>query len=61
MIIGRKEEFKEFREDDLIDIFDIMHTPPELSRFELDKKLIKVNTDAIADIALIKFYNTSAS
>lgn len=37
-----QEEFKEFREDDLIDIFDIMHTPPELSRFELDKKLILV-------------------
>ena len=37
-----KQEFASFRDDDLIDIFDIMCTPPELSRFELDKKLILV-------------------
>lgn len=37
-----KQEFSEFREDDLIDIFDIMCIPTDLSRFELDKKLILV-------------------
>lgn len=37
-----KQEFAQFRDDDMIDIFDIMCTPPELSRFELDKKLILV-------------------
>lgn len=33
---------QEFRDDDLIDIFDIMCIPTDLSRFELDKKLILV-------------------
>lgn len=37
-----KQEFAEFRDDDLIDIFDIMCIPTDLSRFELDKKLILV-------------------
>ncbi|AWK52496.1 hypothetical protein DIC82_16475 [Clostridium beijerinckii] len=37
-----KQEFTEFRDDDLIDIFDIMCIPTDLSRFELDKKLILV-------------------
>lgn len=37
-----KQEFAIFREDDLIDIFDIMCMPADLSRFELDKKLILV-------------------
>ena len=37
-----KQEFVEFRYDDLIDIFDIMCIPTDLSRFELDKKLILV-------------------
>ena len=37
-----KQEFSEFRDDDLIDIFDIMCIPTDLSRFELDKKLILV-------------------
>lgn len=37
-----KQEFAEFRDDDLIDIFDIMCIPADLSRFELDKKLILV-------------------
>lgn len=37
-----KDEFREFRDDDTIDIFDIMCIPSNLSRFELDKKLIIV-------------------
>lgn len=37
-----KKEFAQFRDDDLIDIFDIMCIPTDLSRFELDKKLILV-------------------
>lgn len=37
-----KQEFSTFRNDDLIDIFDIMCVPSDLSRFELDKKLILV-------------------
>lgn len=37
-----KQEFAEFRREDLIDIFDIMCIPSDLSRFELDKKLILV-------------------
>lgn len=37
-----KQEFAQFRDDDLIDIFDIMCIPTDLSRFELDKKLILV-------------------
>lgn len=37
-----KQEFAQFRDDDLIDIFDIMCIPGSLSRFELDKKLILV-------------------
>lgn len=36
------DEFKEFREDDLVEIFDIMCVPKDMSRFELDKKLIIV-------------------
>lgn len=37
-----KQEFSSFRDDDLIDIFDIMCVPNDLSRFELDKKLILI-------------------
>lgn len=37
-----KQEFAQFRDDDLVDIFDIMCIPIDLSRFELDKKLIIV-------------------
>ncbi|MGL5576972.1 MAG: Z1 domain-containing protein [Sarcina sp.] len=37
-----KSEFKEFVEDDMIEIFDIMCMPPNMSKFELDKKLIIV-------------------
>ena len=37
-----KQEFAQFRDEDLIDIFDIMCVPTDLSRFELDKKLILV-------------------
>ena len=37
-----KQEFDQFLDDDVIDIYDIMCTPPELSRYELDKKMILV-------------------
>ena len=37
-----KQEFVDFRDDDIIDIFDIMCMPPNMSKFELDKKLIIV-------------------
>lgn len=37
-----KLEFSEFRDDDIIEIFDIMCIPPRMSKFELDKKLILV-------------------
>lgn len=31
-----------FRGDDMIEIFDIMCMPPNMSKFELDKKMIIV-------------------
>lgn len=37
-----RQEFFQFRDDDLIDIFDIMCIPPNMSKFELDKKMILV-------------------
>ncbi|SFU53549.1 Z1 domain-containing protein [Clostridium sp. DSM 8431] len=37
-----RDEFKVFRDDDIIEIFDIMCMPPNMSKFELDKKLIIV-------------------
>ncbi|MDD6794463.1 MAG: Z1 domain-containing protein [Clostridiaceae bacterium] len=37
-----REEFKIFRDDDIIEIFDIMCMPPNMSKFELDKKMIIV-------------------
>lgn len=37
-----KQEFKIFRDDDIVEIFDIMCIPPNMSRFELDKKMIIV-------------------
>ncbi len=37
-----KDEFKAFRDEDIIEIFDIMCMPPNMSKFELDKKLIIV-------------------
>lgn len=37
-----QQEFAVFKDDDIVDIFDIMCIPQELSRFELDKKLIIV-------------------
>lgn len=37
-----REEFKVFRDDDIIEIFDIMCMPPNMSKFELDKKMIIV-------------------
>ena len=42
--IGNEEYYDQelFENDDLIDIFDIMCIPTDLSRFELDKKLILV-------------------
>lgn len=36
------QEFKEFKDDDVIEIFDIMCMPSKMSRYELDKKLIIV-------------------
>ena len=37
-----KQEFEAFRDDDIVEIFDIMCIPPNMSRFELDKKMIIV-------------------
>ena len=37
-----KQEFAPFRDEDLIEIFDIMCIPTDLSRFELDKKIILI-------------------
>ncbi|MBC5626632.1 hypothetical protein H8S10_14360 [Clostridium sp. NSJ-49] len=37
-----KDEFKEFKDEDIIEIFDIMCMPPSMSQFELDKKMIIV-------------------
>lgn len=37
-----RDEFKAFRDEDIIEIFDIMCMPPNMSKFELDKKLIIV-------------------
>ena len=37
-----KKEFYDFRDDDIIEIFDIMCIPPNMSQFELDKKMIIV-------------------
>lgn len=37
-----RQEFADFRDDDIIDMFDIMCVPPRMSKFELDKKLIIV-------------------
>ena len=36
------QEFKQFKDVDLVDVYDIMCMPPDLSKFELDKKLIIV-------------------
>ncbi|CUN53094.1 Z1 domain-containing protein [Clostridium disporicum] len=37
-----KDEFREFKDEDIIEIFDIMCMPPSMSQFELDKKMIIV-------------------
>lgn len=37
-----KQEFEAFRDDDIVEIFDIMCMPPNMSKFELDKKMIIV-------------------
>lgn len=37
-----KQEFEVFRDEDIIEIFDIMCMPPNMSKFELDKKMIIV-------------------
>ena len=37
-----QQEFAVFKDDDIVDIFDIMCVPQELSKFELDKKIIVV-------------------
>ncbi|RMD01095.1 hypothetical protein D9O40_08995 [Clostridium autoethanogenum] len=37
-----RQEFAVFRDEDIIEIFDIMCIPPNMSKFELDKKLIIV-------------------
>jgi len=36
------EDFKDFVEDDLVQIFDIMHTPENLPRYVLEQKIIMV-------------------
>ena len=36
------QEFKEFKDDDIIEIFDIMCMPPDMKKYELEKKLIIV-------------------
>lgn len=33
-----KQEFYDFRDEDIIEIFDIMCIPPNMSQFELDKR-----------------------
>ena len=37
-----QQEFEIFKDDDVVEIFDIMCMPPEMSRYELGKKLIIV-------------------
>lgn len=37
-----KDEFKDFREEDMVEVFDIMCMPVNMSKFELGKKLIIV-------------------
>ena len=37
-----QSEFKDFIEDDLMDVYDIMNMPKTLSAYEMDKKLIIV-------------------
>jgi len=37
-----QKEFEVFKEDDMLDIFDIMMIPENLSRYELNKKLILI-------------------
>lgn len=36
------QEFKEFKDDDIIEIFDIMCMPPDMKKYELEKKIIIV-------------------
>ncbi|MDU7240410.1 hypothetical protein [Clostridium sp.] len=36
------QEFKEFKDYDIIEIFDIMCMPPDMKKYELEKKLIIV-------------------
>jgi len=37
-----QQEFKDFRDDDMLNIFDIMCVPSSLTRYELDQKMIIV-------------------
>lgn len=37
-----RQEFAQFKDDDIVDIYDIMCIPTEMSTYELDKKLIIV-------------------
>ncbi|MGL5644225.1 hypothetical protein, partial [Cetobacterium sp.] len=37
-----KQEFSEFLEEDSVEIFDIMNASPNMTKFELEKKLIIV-------------------
>lgn len=41
-VFRMRQEFSRFKQDDLLDIFDIMSIPKEMSGFELRKKLIIV-------------------
>ena len=41
-VVRMKQEFSYFREEELVDVFDIMFIPDRLSKFELGKKIIIV-------------------
>lgn len=41
-VVRMQQEFAKFKDDDIIDIFDVMCIPPEMSQYELGKKLIIV-------------------
>ena len=41
-VVRMQQEFSMFKDDDIVDIFDIMCVPPEMSQYELGKKLIIV-------------------
>ena len=41
-VVRMQQEFSAFKDDDIVDIFDIMCVPLEMSQYELGKKLIMV-------------------